>query len=238
MLWAQLRTPHISPCPGPGLQGRCRQEGALLGGKNGVCKMKGIPDAVSWEVGRRPSGNCPCSARRTLGHPPPSLQAEDRVTGRASCPPRGVVGEPEQARGGQGMPSSHPPLCAGVPPPITGPQPRVPRSGLDVAPVGRWGSREDGGSPGCWARTRDVGPQAGPRPRSLHRSALSPEPSTSSSTSRELSRRVQCSFHQLDRPLLPDGAPPPLSLEFLGSRFLWLPAHPTGPPELTRSVVL
>lgn len=47
--------------------------GPLIGGKNSVCKMKGVPDAVSWEVGRRPSGNCPCSARWTPGCPPPSL---------------------------------------------------------------------------------------------------------------------------------------------------------------------
>lgn len=232
-MWAQLRTPHISPCPGPGLQGRCRQEGPLLGGKNGVCKMKGIPDAVSWEVGRQPSRNCPCSARRTLGHLPPSLQAEDRVMGGVSCPPRGVVGEPEQARGGKACPSSHPPLCAGVPPPITGPQPRVPRSRLDVAPVGRWGSCEDWGSPRGLARTRCIhaGPQAGPWPRPLHRSALSPEPSTSSSTSRELSRRVQWSFHQLNLPLLPDGAPLLCRSSSLGNVFFGFQLTPLGHPS-------
>ena len=122
--------------------------------------------------------------------------------------------------GGKTHPSSHPSLCAGVPPPVTGPQPRVPHSGLDVSPMGRWGSREDGGgSPGVWAQTRciHVAPQAGPRPRSLHCSALGPEPSMPSSTSWELSRRVQWSFYQLDLPLLPAGAPTPtLSLEFLG----------------------
>ena len=203
MLWAQLRTPHISPCPRPGLQGRCRQERPLLGGKNGVCKMKGIPNAVSWEVGWQPSGNCPRSARQTLGHPPPSLQAEDRVTGRVSCPPHGVVGEPEQAHGGQGMPFKSSPSVHWGPPSHHW----TPASGspfqTGCGPVGRWGSREDGGgSPGGWVQTRCIhaGPQAGSWPRPPHRSALSPEPSTSSSTSWEFSRRVQWSFHQLNRP--------------------------------------
>lgn len=71
------------------------------------------------------------------------------MTGGVSCPPRGVVGEPEQARGGQGLPLKSSLSVPWGPPPVTGPQPQVPHSGLDVAPMDRWGSCEDSvGEPG------------------------------------------------------------------------------------------
>lgn len=121
--------------------------------------------------------------------------------------------------GGKACPSSHPSLCPGDPLLSLARSLRFPIPDW-TWPLWTGGApvRTAWGSPGVWVWTQCIhaGPQASPRQRSPHRSALGPEPLMPSSTSWELSRRVQRSFHQLNLPLLPAGAPPPLSLEFLG----------------------